>query len=113
MKKLIILFLCMVVATGLFATGVKEAPSAKAAITISVPWAGKELDQFLPVLKAFEEKENVSVKYLTYRGEDLSSILPAQFEAGQALADIIFMWDWWVKKNSKYAVDLTDIWSPQ
>jgi len=60
------------------------------------PWAAEELNDFRPVLDAFEAKENVKVKYLTYRAEDLSSVLPAQFQAGQALAGVIFMWNWWV-----------------
>ena len=86
---------------------------AKQQLTITVPWAGDELAQFLPVLRAFEEKENVRVKALTYRGEDLSSILPAQFEARQAMADIIFMWDWWIRENSQHAVDLSSVWNPE
>jgi multiple sugar transport system substrate-binding protein len=69
------------------------------------------LDQFLAVTDAFESRENVNVKVLTYRGEDLSSVLPAQFQAEQSLADIVFMWDWWVKENSQYAVDLSDVWA--
>jgi len=114
MKKMTVLIVCMLFAvSGLYATGIQEGTEAKPTVTISVPWAGAELDQFLPVLKAFEAKENVKVKYLTYRGEDLSSILPAQFEAKQSLADIIFIWDWWVKKNPQYAIDLTSLWAPQ
>ena len=27
-----------------------------------------------------------------------------------ALADIIFMWQWWVEKNPQHAVDLTSLW---
>jgi multiple sugar transport system substrate-binding protein len=96
----------------LFATGMREVEQ-KPGLTIAVPWAGQELDQFKPVLAAFEQKEGVKVKAVTYRAEDLSSILPAQFEAGQTLADIIFMWDWWVKKNPQHAVDLSDVWNPQ
>ncbi len=112
MKRIVILLLCLLAAgTFLFAGGAKE-EAVKPTITMTVPWAGPELEQFLPVVRAFEEKENVKVKCLTYRGEDLSAVLPAQFEAGQSLGDIIFLWDWWVKKNDQHAVDLTDIWAP-
>jgi multiple sugar transport system substrate-binding protein len=83
----------------------------KPGLTIAVPWAGDELEQFVPVLEAFEEKEGISVTALTYRAEDLSSILPAQFQAGQALADVIFMWPWWIQENPQYAVDLSDVWA--
>ncbi len=113
MKRLVLILLILGVAVFTVpATGNQES-APKATVTISVPWAGAELTQFLPVIAAFEKKENVKVKYITYRGEDLSSILPAQFDAKQSLADVIFMWDWWVKKNSKYAEDVTDVWSAE
>ncbi len=111
-KSLLVLLVLLSAVSGVFAGGTKEA-AVLPTVTISVPWAGAELDQFLPVVKAFEAKEKVNVKYVTYRGEDLSSILPAQFQAGQALADVIFIWDWWVKKNAQYAEDLSDVWNPQ
>ena len=115
MKRILITFLLLLGTFSLlFAGGAKEeAVELKQVLTITVPWAGDELAQFLPVLRAFEEKENVKVKALTYRGEDLSSILPAQFEAGQAMADIIFIWQWWTRENSQYAVDLSDVWNPE
>lgn len=110
MKKLLVLALCVLFPAALFAGGmtvVQEKPG----LTIAVPWAGQELEQFMPVLKAFEEKEGVSVTALTYRAEDLSSILPAQFQAGQALADVIFMWPWWIQENPQYAENLSDVWA--
>ncbi len=113
MRKLLLVALVLLSAAfALPAAGTKEA-AVLPTVTISVPWAGAELDQFLPVVKAFEAKEKVQVKYLTYRGEDLSAILPAQLQAGQALADLIFMWDWWVVKNAKFAQDITDVWTPE
>jgi multiple sugar transport system substrate-binding protein len=113
MKRLVLVLLVLAISVVSVSAGGNQENAPKATVTIAVPWAGAELTQFLPVLAAFEKKEGVKVKYVTYRGEDLSSILPAQFDAKQSLADIIFMWDWWVKKNSKYAEDLTDIWSAQ
>jgi len=110
MKKLLVIALCFLLPVALFATGMKEVKE-KPGLTIAVPWAGQELEQFMPVLKAFEAKEGISVKALTYRAEDLSPILPAQFEAGQALADVIFMWKWWIEKNPQYAADLSGVWA--
>ena len=110
MKKLLILALCVLLPVALFATGMREVEE-KPGLTIAVPWAGQELEQFMPVLEAFEAKEGISVKALTYRAEDLSPILPAQFEAGQTLADVIFMWKWWIEKNPQYTVDLSDVWA--
>lgn len=113
MKRFLLIALLLAsAATVALAGGTKEqAMTPMQTVTIAVPWAGAELSQFLPVLQAFEKKESVKVKYVTYRAEDLSTILPAQFDAGQSLADVIFMWDWWVKKNPKYATDLSDVWS--
>lgn len=112
MKKLMILLLLCLFASPLllFASGEKfEVESVK----VISPWSGSELEPLQPVFKAFEEKESVIVKHYTYRYEDLASILPIQFEAGQAPADVIFMWSWWVQKNSKSAVDLYEIWAPE
>lgn len=92
----------------LFGEGKQEQEAQS--LTISVPWSGQELDQFLPVLQAFEEREGVDVNYVTYRGEDLASILPAQFQAGQTPADVIFMWEWWVQQNAQFAEDLSGVW---
>lgn len=110
MKKLMGVALCLIIAAvAVYSVGTPE--TAAESLTMTVPWSGKELEQFMPVVEAFEAKENVKVKVLTYRGEDLSAVLPAQFEAEQALADIIFMWQWWLEKNPQYAADLSDVWA--
>ena len=109
MRKLCIALLAAAfVVTGVFATPVTETTPT---LTVSVPWAGEELEQFRPVVRAFEARENVTVRYLTYRAEDLASVLPAQFQARQTLADVIFMWDWWIRENPQHAVDLRDVWN--
>ncbi len=78
-------------------------------VTVIGPWAGAEADPLMPVFEAFEEKTGIAVDYRTYRAEDLSPILPAQFKAGQTPGDIIFMWKWWIEKNAEHAIDLTDL----
>jgi multiple sugar transport system substrate-binding protein len=60
-------------------------------LTVIGPWAGAEMDAFLPVLDSFERLTGYSVVFKTYRAEDLSTLLPAQFEARRAFGDIIFM----------------------
>jgi len=69
-------------------------------LTVIGPWAGKEMDAFLPVLQGFERVTGYKVVYKTYRAEDLATLLPAQFEAKKALGDIIFMWAWFIKEKA-------------
>ncbi|MDI6822844.1 MAG: ABC transporter substrate-binding protein [Bacillota bacterium] len=88
-------------------------PAPKPVLTVIGPWSGPEMEAFLPVLKAAEEKVGARINYRIYRAEDLASILPAQFEAAQAPGDVIFMWDWWVKENAQHAVDLADVWQSE
>jgi multiple sugar transport system substrate-binding protein len=64
------------------------------------PWSGSEMDAFLPVLEAFENKTGTKTSYRIYRAEDLAPILPAQFAAGQAPGDVIFMWSWFIQNQS-------------
>jgi multiple sugar transport system substrate-binding protein len=109
MRKLVFVSFLAVLAVPLaFAAGVAE---TEPTLNVSVPWSGEELDQFRPVVEAFEQQENVRVRYLTYRAEDLAAVLPAQFQAGQTLADVIFMWDWWIEENPQHAIDLSEVWN--
>lgn len=75
------------------------------------PWAGAEQEKFMPVLKAFEEKYGIEVEYKVYRGSDLLKTLPAQFRAHRAMADVIFMWGWFIQEYAKkgHIVDLTGL----
>lgn len=113
MRKLLLLALAgTLVALSAFAAGEQEkSAGGTPTLNVSVPWSGDELDQFRPVVEAFEERANVEVRYLTYRSEDLSSVLPAQFQANQTLADVIFMWDWWIAENSEHMISLDDVWA--
>jgi len=81
----------------------------KERLTVVGPWAGPEAEPLLPVFEAFEEKTGIGVDYRTYRAEDLSPLLPAQFGAGRAFADVIFMWKWWIEENTEHMVDVTDL----
>jgi multiple sugar transport system substrate-binding protein len=113
MKKLMILFLCLLALPSVLAASQKVQIGPGVIVKVITPWSGAELEPLLPVFKAFEEKENVTVKHYTYRSEDLATVLPVQFEAGQAPADVIFMWPWWVQENSEHVVDLSDIWASE
>lgn len=64
------------------------------AVTLTVigPWAGPEMEKFLPVLKEFEQKTGIKIEYKIYRAEDLANLLPAQFAARKTPGDVIFMW---------------------
>lgn len=108
-KKLIAIvgIVCLLIGFGIgwFA---KPTPPTTTLIVIG-PWSGDEMQNFLPVLNAFTEKTGIQVQYKMYRAEDLATILPAQFEAGTAPGDIIFMWAWWIKNNTQHIVDLSDI----
>jgi len=70
-------------------------------LTVIGPWSGDEMDAFLPVLKAFEEETGIKVEFLTYRAEDLSTLLPAQFTAESTLGDLIFMQSWFIQDQAK------------
>jgi multiple sugar transport system substrate-binding protein len=111
MKRIMILFLCLFAASTVFAVGMPPAPEARV-LTVIGPWAGPEMEGFLPVIRAFEQREGVTVKYRIYRAEDLASVLPVQEQAEQAPGDVIVMWDWWIQENADYTVDLRDIWNP-
>ena len=111
-KMFLIVIVGMLLSAPMFAGGAGEEEAAiRPTLNVSVPWSGEELDQFRPVVEAFEAEHDVNVRYLTYRAEDLSSVLPAQFQANQTLADVIFMWDWWIGENSRHMVSLDDVWS--
>lgn len=81
----------------------------KEKLTVVGPWAGPEAEPLLPVFEAFEKETGIGVDYRTYRAEDLSPLLPAQFGAKRAFADLIFMWKWWIEENTEHMVDLTDL----
>jgi len=80
-------------------------------ITVIGPWAGKEMDAFLPVLDRFEALYGINVKYKKYRAEELATLLPAQFAAGKTPGDVIFMWGWWIAENGEegHVLDVTDL----
>ena len=73
------------------------------------PWSGAEADPFVAVLDAFKAKTGIDYEYRTMRAEDLSKVLPAQFSAGMAPGDLIFMWGWWIAKFAEHMVDLSDV----
>jgi multiple sugar transport system substrate-binding protein len=80
-------------------------------ITVVGPWSGAEMDNFLPILERFETLSGINVKYRVLRAEDLITLLPAQFAAGTAPGDVIFMWGWFIKQNGQagHILDVTDL----
>ena len=81
------------------------------------PWAGKEMEAFMPVIEEFEKMyPNINVEYRIMRTEDVAKVLPAQFEAGITFADVIFMaWPWFVAEKAKegHLLEITDIITPE
>lgn len=79
-------------------------------LTVIGPWAGEELDNFVPVLTTFERLTGIQVNIRVTRAEDLAPILPAQFEAGKTPGDVIFMWAWFIKQQGGkgHALNVTD-----
>jgi len=80
-------------------------------ITVVGPWSGKEMDAFLPILARFEALSGINVKYRILRAEDLATLLPAQFAAGTAPGDVIFMWAWWIGGQAQqgHVLEVTDL----
>jgi multiple sugar transport system substrate-binding protein len=80
-------------------------------ITVVGPWAGAEMDAFLPILARFEALSGINVKYSVLRAEDLATLLPAQFAAGTAPGDVIFMWAWWIAQQAQagHILEVTDL----
>jgi multiple sugar transport system substrate-binding protein len=80
-------------------------------ITVIGPWSGGEMDAFMPVLQAFEEKTGIDVEYKLYRAEDLADILPSMFAAETTPGDVIFMWSWFIKEKGQegHILDVTDL----
>jgi len=80
-------------------------------ITVVGPWAGAEMDNFLPVLERFEALSGINVKYTVFRAENLAPILPAQFAAGAVQGDVIFMWGWWIAEQGEagHVLEVTDL----
>ena len=86
-------------------------PWSPVTLTIIGPWVGTELDKFLHVLEAFEEKTGIDVEYVAYRAGELAAILPSMFEAHGTPGDVIFMWPWFIKEKGQegHILEVTDL----
>ena len=95
----------------LLALAICSLPGAAAEKTLTVigGWSGPEMETFMPVLQAFQKQTGIRVNYQIYRAEDLAVLLPAQFNAKTAPADVIFMWPWFVLKQAQsgHVLDMT------
>lgn len=87
---------------------VEEAPFM---LRVIGPWSGAEEEKFLPVLDKFTEETGILVDYRTMRAEDLMLVLPAQFSAEVAPADVIFHWASKIRLHGPegHIVDVTDL----
>ncbi len=79
-------------------------------IRVYHPWADSERDQFLVVLDAFTEQTGIQVTEVTFRQEQLQTLLPAQFSASKTPADVIFMASGFIRDwgDQGWAMDVTD-----
>lgn len=107
---IVVAIVCLLIGFGI-GWMVKPTPKPTTLIIIG-PWSGDEMENFMPVLEAFTEKTGIEVQYKMYRAEDLATILPAQFEAEMAPADVIFMWAWWIRNNTDHILEISDIVDP-
>lgn len=87
----------------------EELEALPATITVIGPWAGKELDAFEPVIDRFERLTGINVVIKVLRAEDLAPVLPAQFAAGTAPGDVIFMWASFIRNQTNHMMNLTDV----
>ena len=80
-------------------------------LTVIGPWSGVEMDAFMRVLRAFEEKTGIDVEYKFYTTGDLAALLPSMFDAGKTPGDVIFMWSWFIKEKSQegHILNVTDL----
>ncbi len=85
-----------------------EPPAPTPKLKVIGPWAGAELDAFLPVMDLFTRQTGIEYEYETQRQEDLQTLLPTEFAAQQAPGDLIFMPSSFVKQYGidGHAVDL-------
>jgi len=66
-------------------------PAAQETLAVIGPWAGAEMQAFLPILDKFQKNTGITVSYSNVRQEDLRPLLLTQFPAHRAPADLIFM----------------------
>lgn len=74
-------------------------PAAKVKLVVIGPWSGKEAEYFQAVINEYVKTHpNVEIEYRTMRAEDVAAVMPVQFAAGIAPADVVFAWAWWIAK---------------
>ncbi len=86
-------------------------PAAPRVLTVIHPWSGGERDLFLPVLENFTADTGIEVQDRIFRQEELQPVLPIQFDAGIAPADVIFMPSSFILQYGAdgHAVDVSDM----
>ena|SRR5437667_6828225 len=56
-------------------------PAAQETLAVIGPWAGAEMQAFLPILDKFQKNTGITVSYSNVRQEDLRPLLLTQFPA--------------------------------
>jgi len=84
-------------------------PEARPSLIVIGPWAGTEMNAFLPVLAAFSARTGIDVTYRIYRQEALTPLLPTQFAAKQTPGDVIFMVTSFIKAHGGATGDVVDV----
>src|SRR5437667_4708153 len=89
-------------------------PAAQETLAVIGPWAGAEMQAFLPILDKFQKNTGITVSYSNVRQEDLRPLLLTQFPAHRAPADLIFMVSSFIREHGPTgdAVDVTDLVNP-
>jgi len=89
-------------------------PAAQQTLAVIGPWAGAEMQAFLPVLDSFQKNTGITVSYSNVRQEDLRPLLLTQFPAHRAPADLIFMVSSFIREHGPTGdvVDVTDLMNP-
>src|SRR5438046_4892837 len=90
-------------------------PAAQETWAVIGPWAGAEMQAFLPILDKFQKNTGITVSYSNVRQEDLRPLLLTQFPAHRAPADLIFMVSSFIREHGPTgdAVDVTDLVNPE
>ncbi|MFQ5905901.1 MAG: ABC transporter substrate-binding protein [bacterium] len=113
-KNLVIVIALLVVTNAVTGAAVFfSVPRAEVkALTVIGPWAGSEWEAFKPVLDEFSTQTGIDYQYTMTRQEDLRTILPTQFAAKRAPADLIFMVSSFIRDEAGpdgNAIDMTDL----
>lgn len=90
-NRLVLMFMVFLLALPLFARGAQEEAEEIPTVRLSHSWTGAEGELFEPVLEAAEQELGISITTTVLRHEDLVTLLPTQWRAERAPADVMAM----------------------